>query len=146
MGRGLGDVQRFILDTLAASWPKWSDVPSLAHERYGAEATLAEVESLRRAIRSLRRRGLVEARRYPSSPRWLDVRLSRAARRAEWARRIDDPHGLTTFEAYGHRSHLGDPTTKRTLCGLVLDAYWHAAPGSGRPVTCRRCLAALAAL
>jgi hypothetical protein len=71
MGRGLGDVQRFVLDTLAQEptleegqpWPPaWWRLSAIARRRYGRDPTPGELETVRSAIRALAKRGLVDVR------------------------------------------------------------------------------------
>jgi hypothetical protein len=85
MSRGPGETQRYVLDELQGT-AGWGRIRQLASRRYGSEPTPAQLESLRRAVRTLEKRGLVETRRgfrlgLPGTP--LEVRLLRKrARRA----------------------------------------------------------------
>ena len=157
MGRGLGVVQQFIFDTLSGDrGDHWWHLEMLVRERYGREPTAAEVETIRRAVRTLTRRKLVEVTPVPA-PSWsesryrrgrpLGVRLSRAARGRQERRERDErrrerdellasPEVATFQLSSGGRSHLGDPVTGRTLCGLPLGTHQ---PEAGQQVTCRRC-------
>jgi hypothetical protein len=68
MGRGLGEVQRSILAALredAASEPVWPGLrpEQLARALYGRRPTAVQLESMRRAIRTLKARELVEYQR-----------------------------------------------------------------------------------
>jgi hypothetical protein len=74
MSRGLGELQRFVLEQLE-SRRGWIDVGWLAYRRYGdGRPTAAQVESLRRAVRTLAARGLVETQRNPGNNSMLEVR------------------------------------------------------------------------
>src|SRR5436309_484127 len=64
VGRGLGPVQRYVLEALDASSDAdpfaWVSARALAAERAGGAPTRAQVESVNRALRTLARRGLAE--------------------------------------------------------------------------------------
>ena len=82
MGRGLGEVQRSILEALredAASepWPGLR-VARLTRVLYGRRPTPAQVESVRRAVHSLEARGLIELR--PTLGRGLRATLAEQQR------------------------------------------------------------------
>jgi CO/xanthine dehydrogenase Mo-binding subunit len=84
MSRGPGETQRYVLDELEGT-AGWSHIRQLASRRYGSEPTPAQLESLRRAVRTLEKRGLVETQRnlklgLPGMP--LEVRLRKGARHA----------------------------------------------------------------
>lgn len=69
MSRGLGDVQRRVLAAVEAN-PDGLAAYTLAARLFGRKPTRAQVESVRRAIRTLDQRGLVErATRFDNRPR-----------------------------------------------------------------------------
>jgi hypothetical protein len=61
VSRGLGAAQRFVMDALSTlPAGEWIEVPALAERRHGRPVTVAELESVRRAIRRLEAMGQVE--------------------------------------------------------------------------------------
>ncbi len=67
MSRGLGRAQRFVLDYLTEQktpkipWRRWKPVPEISRAFAGDKRpTAAEAESVRRAVRSLAGKGLVD--------------------------------------------------------------------------------------
>lgn len=163
MSRGLGRTQQFIQSQLAGGY--WRDIRWLAYRRHEHEPTAAEIESMRRAVRTLTARGVVESRRMnigaPGDP--LEVRLKPGRRKPTSAGSAEpiDPDDLETIEGHippgiGFRAkttHRRSRTSGRTLCGLASTVDGRVAPGWGGrqvsangKVTCKRCLAALSRL
>lgn len=69
MSRGFGNVQRAVLDEVRAN-PNGLAADTIARHIHGADPTPAQLESVRRAIRTLSARGLVErAARWDRRPR-----------------------------------------------------------------------------
>src|SRR5688572_29855742 len=69
MSRGLGKVQQAVLNVVDAN-PDGLAVDAIASRVFGRKPTLAQMESVRRAIRTLHSRGLVErTTRWDSRPR-----------------------------------------------------------------------------
>jgi hypothetical protein len=99
LGRGLGRVQRFVMGQLAEDraryGPDWTPVGELILSWAGLAAGAAERESVRRAVRSLARRGLVETgttwlitdrfqRRAGGEPRLVTLPLPVRVARLPW--------------------------------------------------------------
>ncbi len=98
MSRGFGKAQRFVLERLEADraddvepWRRWRSAPELAEARSESAPTVAEVESIRRAIRSLAASGNVEMRHTGAS--WE----GKVPRTAQW-RKWDEEAGHYTDE------------------------------------------------
>ena len=114
MSRGHGKAQRFVLEALErrdggnlAGW-HWRTAEDLATERAGREPSTAEVESIRRAIRSLGAEGLVEARHFDGHREGEPVTSLHPA--------MDDEGEFTgEFEEYTHRPNRGF----RVLCARL---------------------------
>jgi hypothetical protein len=67
MSRGLGEIERAVLETLRGEptgpWGAGPTIKAVAQRIYGPAPTVAQLVSLRRALRSLERKGLVVVRR-----------------------------------------------------------------------------------
>lgn len=108
MSRGLGRVQIEIYFTLPLPEKRWVLVSDL----YGPDATPARAESVRRAVRSLAARGLVEVswtNRRPGSGAGARTRRVRLAltpqERAEEMRRIEEMNASFSALLSGQMPH-----------------------------------------
>ena len=79
MSRGLGEVQRGVLDVLAEEChgDGWLTVPELTARIVGPEPSRAEVESVRRAVKGLGRRSRAELA-------YLDAEVNIRSARVPW--------------------------------------------------------------
>jgi hypothetical protein len=162
VSRGLGKTQQFLESQLADG--HWHDIGWLAYRLHDHKASAAELESIRRAVRTLAARGIVESRRMniglAGDP--LEVRLKPGRRKPRLARAAEpiDPDELETLEQAATlngrqgATHRRSRTSGRTLCGLetirpdgtptrVMAGRTVSVDGK---VTCKRCLGKLAEL
>jgi hypothetical protein len=67
MSRGLGKIERAVLETLRGAptgpWGAGPTTKAVAERVYGPAPTVAQLVSLRRALRSLQRKGFIVVRR-----------------------------------------------------------------------------------
>lgn len=90
MSKGLGKAERFVLERLEAAgeaakpWERWRPVPAFAQAYAGgAGVTTAQAETIRRAVRSLHRKGLIEAGDDGASTGYVRLPLDESAKKAE---------------------------------------------------------------